>query len=143
MTGGVFIAAFALSLRYSLMRDGLCLPYFGCNAGIFGYDGFLHILNGLALPFGFAWLGKGRVRSPLYLLSLVALVAVGWEAAEFAYDHIRIVLFHINLTDPNQMAQPTNTDTMGDLILETLGAIPAIISLKAGNLLECLHGKEE
>ncbi|HVT75136.1 MAG TPA: hypothetical protein VHD69_01805, partial [Candidatus Paceibacterota bacterium] len=66
--------------------------------------------------------------------SLVALVAIGWEASEFAYDHIRIIVFHMNLTDPNVMAQPSNTDTMGDLMLETLGGVLSVLGCKSARM---------
>ena len=57
------------------------------------------------------------------VLAIAALIGVSWEILEFIFDHVRMDIFHVNLIYPNQMAQASNSDTMGDLSFGLLGAL--------------------
>ena len=68
------------------------------------------------------------------MLGLVALVSVLWEIFEFSYDSFRIYVLHHDLLQPvNHLTQPSNADTMGDLIFGLVGASVVLALLKILN----------
>lgn len=131
--GTLFFVLFGASKLYGLMRDGTCFKYLGCNSGFFGYDGLLHFVFGIAFAGSIYWFLSTYPtfytpqdvawKNFLVFCAVVVLVGFIWETIEFGYDHVRMIVFHINLIQPNQMAQPSNSDTMGDMALGFLGAL--------------------
>jgi len=61
----------------------------------------------------------------------MALVAVCWEILEYLHDAIQLDIFHIHLVDwhlhINNLDQPTNADTMGDITFTLVGAIVGFV----------------
>jgi hypothetical protein len=102
---------------FGFMSDATCFHYLGCNAGFFGYDALTHFVCGIVIALGL----KDKTKNLLELLAYAALIGVCWEILEFGYDHFRMVVLHMNLTNPNTLSQPSNVDTMGDLIFGLLG----------------------
>jgi len=146
----VFILMSLGSKTFGWMRDATCLPYLGCNVGFFGYDALVHFVGGITLAVCVVWLMRRHPKASLFqgklwknilmILALVALIGVCWECLEFAFDHVRMDIFHMNLVSPNQMAQVSNSDTMGDLTFDILGALVASFFLAISDcLLECSH----
>lgn len=123
------------------MYNGKCFQYLGCNIGSFGYDAVVHFFSGIFEAILLIWLchrfPKTNIlhedsawKNILVLIAFVALLAVGWELLEFAADHFRIYILHQNLTHPNILAQPNNTDTMGDFIFGLFGAFVGALLVK-------------
>lgn len=120
--------------------NGVCYRYLGCNAGFFGYDAVVHLFSGVAGISLMVWfmqryprydlLPKGFVKKFIALLALAALVGILWEFIEFAYDHFRILVLHMNLFSPDRLAQPSNSDTMGDLFSSMASAALTIVGLR-------------
>ncbi|HEU5114353.1 MAG TPA: hypothetical protein VFT82_01145 [Candidatus Paceibacterota bacterium] len=134
-----FLVLFGASKIFGLMRNALCYPYLGCNIGFFGYDALLHFVSGMMEVAGLVWLGlRYRLysfqdrfwKNAVFLIALIALIAVSWEFVEFAYDHFRMDILHTNLTNPNQMAQASNSDTMGDIFFSMLGSAITIFGTR-------------
>jgi hypothetical protein len=120
-----------------LNKDGLCFKFFGCNNGFFGFDGWSHFLAGLACASLAILLfkkyphlnilqagNKTFWKNVIIILAIIALIGIVWEGVEFTYDHLRL-LAGINLYNPYDFAQPTNIDTMGDLLLSLLDTVSA------------------
>ncbi len=115
------------------MKNSTCLPYMGCDAGFFGYDALTHFVCGIVVAVGLAWLagrhprakifGPSRLKNFLTILAVAALVGMLWEVFEFGFDHFRSIVLHMNLYHPNQAAQPSNSDTVGDMLFGLLGSI--------------------
>lgn len=120
-----------------------CVTFLGCGSGFFGYDALEHFLWGLlVVAFGIAIGNKfpshnifhnGSLwKNILLLLGLLALVSVGWELLEYSRDHIltRFAFFNkLAFLKPYSLAQPSNVDTMGDLMFDLLGGILGIVIL--------------
>lgn len=116
-----------------LMYNGLCFRYLGCNIGFFGYDAVVHFFSGILEAIFLIWLchkfPKTNIlhedsvwKNIVVLIAFVALLAVTWELLEFSADHFRMYILHENLTNPNILAQPNNSDTMGDFTFGLSGA---------------------
>ena len=113
------------------MKDSFCLQYLGCVYGFFGYDAVAHFVSGMAEAIILFWLmkkfvrfnvlGESRWKNVVVLVALVALIGVLWEFGEFTADYIRMNGMHINLRALDMLAQPSNSDTMGDLFFDMLG----------------------
>ena len=116
----------------SLMTNDKCFSWLGCNIGFFGYDALIHFISGtmdvaliiwLMTKFPSFSLFHNRFwKNLLTVVALVALIAVLWEILEFSHDYFRMNILHENLTTPNTLDQPSNTDTMGDMTLSLLSA---------------------
>lgn len=132
-------AQFILGDVFGMMNNKNCFDSLGCNAGFFGFDALVHFLAGFLFIAGVLWYFHKRPKKALLsdslgknifiLLAIVALLGVGWEIFEFSADTVRTVGLHMNLQNPNHLAQPSDADTMGDLIFEQLGALVSIIWL--------------
>ncbi len=118
---------------FHLMSNDKCYTYLGCNAGFFGYDALVHFLSGIIIavslllirhyyPEAAAFSHKKWMQA-LVIMGIAALIGVVWEILEFSYDHFRMDILHINLIYPNLLAQPSNSDTMGDLTFGLLGVL--------------------
>ena len=116
----------------SLMANNRCFQLLGCNIGFFGYDALVHFVSGVTEVILIVWLiGKFPSLSLFHhrywknfltLVAVVALIGCLWEMAEFGQDHFRMNVLHKNLTTPNNLDQPNNSDTMGDLVFSIFGA---------------------
>ncbi|MBU6142183.1 hypothetical protein KGO95_03675 [Patescibacteria group bacterium] len=125
---------FGEGLGGSLGANDKCYPYLGCTSGFFGYDAIEHFLFGVAAVFVLIWLFRSRFslfsgvrwKDILILIALVALLSVFWELFECIHDLFRADILHQSLLDLrlhiNQLDQPSNLDTMGDLSFALLGA---------------------
>ena len=132
-----FCVTFFGEIVYFWAGNATCSPYLGCVAGFFGYDAFEHLFFGIAGTLGIFWFCEhfpkyslfhtNKFRNFLVIISIVAFVSVLWEIAECAHDALRVdilheplrnISLHINLLD-----QPTNLDTMGDLVFSLLGSV--------------------
>lgn len=139
MAFAVTLSAFivgAIAGRW-LMPNELCFRYLGCNAGFFGFDALLHFTAGVAESALIIWLAlfpKTRMfelrsslwKNALILIALVALLSIGWEILEYNHDHIlrsyawfRAMAF----VHPMFQAQPSLSDTMGDLTVTLIGGL--------------------
>ncbi len=122
-----------LSLYGSYGSNGHCYRYLGCNTGFFGYDMAVHFLSGIAdaalaillmreFP-SLNLLTKYFWKDLLSILSVVVFIAFLWEFAEFCWDYFRILILHMDLAFPNKLYQPSNEDTMGDMLVAIIGAL--------------------
>ena len=127
------------SASTGLMKDGLCFSYVGCNSGFFGYDAFVHFCAGVAGTLFFVWLcrtypsidilpatRRGRL---LVIFASVMLCGFFWELLEFSGDLISVHILHLSVLHPNNLSQPTNADTMGDMSFNGLGSLVALLFL--------------
>lgn len=123
----VFIAlllVFGLLDLLGFMKDTTCYPFLGCNAGFFGLDADAHFVSGLAEATSIIWLMTKYSRfNFLRVIAFVALIGTAWEVMEFSFDYLRMNIFHINLLDPLTLAQPSNSDTVGDQFLGLVSGI--------------------
>ncbi len=125
---------------YAWGGNATCSVYIGCVAGFFGYDALEHLCSGAAMALTFIWLS---LRYPTYsiiqhnvwktvlmIIATATFVAVLWEIGECAHDLVRLDVFHQPLYNirlhVNLLDQPTNLDTMGDLIFNHIGSIIAL-----------------
>ena len=70
-------------------------------------------------------------KTVVVLVAMVAFLAVAWEAWEFSVDHFKMDVLHMNLISPvNVLLQPTNSDTMGDIVCTILGSMAGLSILK-------------
>lgn len=117
--------------------NNACSAYLGCVTGFMGYDAFEHFFFGVVAGAFVLWVGKWNERyaftfadwrkTVFVLLSIATLVSVCWEILEFTHDAFRINvlgehLFNLKL-HLDMLDQPTNFDTMGDLIMNMYGVI--------------------
>ncbi len=119
----------------SLMANDKCFRVFGCNIGFFGYDAAVHFVSGITEVVLIIWLMKRfpslnlfqekHWKNFLTIVAIVALIGCLWEVGEFCHDQFRMDVLHENLTTPNNLDQPNNADTMGDLTFTILGAVIA------------------
>lgn len=128
---------------FGWMNNSFCFKYLGCNAGFFGYDALVHFLGGIMEAAFIFWLAKKspkfnffsqpRADPPLaeknfwknfiIVIALVALLGVGWELGEFAFDRARMDVLRQDLLYPtNRLRQASNSDTMGDFLFGLFGA---------------------
>lgn len=118
-----------------LMANGLCFHLLGCNTGFLGYDAFVHFCSGIAETVFLLWamrrfakinmLHESFWKNLLIIVSLVLMLAFVWEVAELIGDQYRMLVLHKDLLHPNTLYQPSNVDTMGDLIVAVAGALLA------------------
>lgn len=137
---GLFALMTVGSEPLGLMKNSTCLPHLGCNAGFFGYDALTHFLCGIVIALGLAWLsdrhpgwnifGRSALRNLFVILAVAALIGTLWEVLEFCFDYFRAYALHMNLYSPNQAAQPSNADTVGDMAFGLLGAFFASMPLR-------------
>ncbi len=136
----LFIALFA---GHWLGDNSLCYKLLGCNAGFFGYDTIEHFLSGLLVASLVVRHARRRTRPDflkntfwrdvITLTAFVALFGLGWEMIEFFRDNVlmHIKFFHnIRLLLPDSVAQPSNSDTMGDLTFDLLGGLVGALVLR-------------
>lgn len=117
-----------------------CDTIFGCYDGFFGYDGLGHFLFGFAAVWVVLWLCKRYSsysivsselwKSALTVVAVVMLLAVVWEMLEFFRDAFLLDIVLQSLEDIririSLLSQPSNLDTMGDLILSLIGSLLAL-----------------
>ena len=129
---------------YFWAGNATCSKYLGCVAGFFGYDAFEHFFFGILCVLIIIWfcehfpkysvLTKTNWKDVIIIISLVAFVAVFWEIVECAHDALRVDVLHESLRNfslhLNLLDQPTNLDTMGDIVFSLLGSIVAICITK-------------
>lgn len=123
----------------SLMTNEKCFSLLGCNVGFFGYDAFIHFINGIMEAAIILWLmikfspfyffGDNFWKNLLMVIMMVTFISFLWEFGEFFHDQFRIEILHENLIIPDILDQPTNTDTMGDTTFSILGAVFTFSSL--------------
>ncbi len=127
-----FIAEFFGDSWFNLMANSNCFKYLGCNIGFFGYDAIVHFFSGVFEVLLIVWLctrfakfsilhAGNAWKNAFILISAVALLSVGWEIFEFSADQFRMKILGYNLTNPNVLAQPSNSDTMGDFTFALSG----------------------
>jgi len=116
-----------------------CYPYLGCSAGFFGYDAIEHFLFGFTTVWIIVWLcgkfpkysilNEQYWKTALTLVAIFALIGVCWEIIEYSRDSFFINVMHQTLINvrlhTNHLLQPSNSDTMGDLVFGLIGAITA------------------
>ena len=146
--GPLLLAGIATSLLLEFMGEvypdwianPLCFRYLGCNAGFLGYDALIHFCSGIAETLTLFWAAANfskfdmfrsasLAQSVVYMLGIIGLISIGWELIEFSYDGIRMVFFHINLLVPNTLSQPSNADTVGDLVCGLVGALFTLVAV--------------
>jgi TRAP-type uncharacterized transport system fused permease subunit len=125
---------------FGLMENSHCYPFLGCNAGFGGYDAIVHFMSGIMLVFSLLWifrrfpayslLTKPFWKNLLIILSIVALICVCWEFLEYLDDHFRVYVLHMNLLNPNRLSQPSNADTVGDMIFELIGTFATACGIR-------------
>ena len=122
---------------YAWAGNTTCSKFLGCVDGFVGYDAFEHLFFGIAAALVLVWLSKRfpehsilhseRWRSALMVVAAIALLAVLWEILECAHDALRVDILHESLRNVsihvNLLDQPSNLDTMGDLIFSLVGAV--------------------
>lgn len=145
VSGALFaIAYFFGDFWIGLMYNGLCFRYLGCNVGFFGYDALVHFFSGIFEVLLVVWLchkfPKFNIlhedslwKNVLVLIAIVALLSAGWELFEYAADYVRMHILHQNMTNPNILAQPSNSDTMGDFTLGLAGFSVGVLLLRFFN----------
>ncbi len=121
-----------------LMANGLCFRTLGCNNGFFGYDALVHFSGGFLeaasifflantyptiSPFVRAEEKYACIKNFIIFLGMLAVLGYGWELIEFIFDQVRMGIFHMQLLVPNELAQPTNADTMGDIFFGICGGV--------------------
>ncbi len=137
------VCAFGEGLVANLGENTMCYKYLGgCDAGFFGYDALEHLLFGISAVCVLVWLCKKYPRFSLLsqdkkwknlftLVAIVALASVAWEFVECAHDYFRLEVFREPLLSLrlhiNNLDQPTNLDTMGDLAFSVGGSIFALL----------------
>ena len=109
-----------------------CFVYIGCNAGFFGFDWVIHFLSGIVVATSAIWFfdkfpkfsifTHSFLKNLIILLAICTLVGVFWEFGEFAIDQARMLFVHHSLPQ-TMLLQQSNTDTMGDLFADFLGAL--------------------
>lgn len=124
---------------FNLINNSRCFPVVGCNAGFFGYDAITHMAGGILWATLFVWLMLRYKRmhilhttfgkSFFVIISTITLIHVGWEFYEFGLDKIDTLLLGRPLHF-DEIAQPSNTDTMGDLIFGLLGAMCGVFLMR-------------
>ncbi len=127
--------------------NSACFKYLGCDESFFGYDALEHFLFGFVAVWIIVWLCEKYPeysildavtwKSVLSLMSLVALIAIGWEIGECFRDAFLLDILHTPLVNLrlhiNFLSQPSNFDTMGDLSLSLLGSLLAQPFIKHRN----------
>ena len=125
----------------TLMSNDKCFRFLGCNIGFFGYDAAVHFVSGIMDMTLIVWLMRKFSSLSLFqdrfwknfliTIAIVALLAFSWELFEFGHDQFRIKILHENITNPNTLDQPTNSDTMGDMTFSLIGAAITASALKS------------
>lgn len=138
------ICIFGEGLGGSLGSNPSCYTFLGCTEGFMGYDALEHFLFGLAAVFLLIWLFQRypkysllhteRWKNVLTIIALIMFVSVLWEFLECAHDAFRSEILHEALVNwkmhINLLNQPTNIDTMGDLLSALAGSIVALFFIK-------------
>ncbi len=129
---------------FDLSKNYNCFKYLGCNVGFFGYDVIVHFFGGLMEAMFLVWLmekypkfnilSKSFLKNAIIIIAVCVLIGVVWEMYEFGYDHFRMDVLHEDIVQKNQLLQPTNSDTMGDLTFGLLGAASALALIKFFNI---------
>ncbi len=119
-----------------LIANDKCFQILRCNAGFFGYDGLQHLLSGFGIATIVIWLALRFPahnvlhakfwRSFIVIIALVIFVSFIWEMGEMLSDQFSIRILHENIVVPNNMEQPSNIDTMGDMTFSLVGGVIAI-----------------
>lgn len=115
-----------------------CVTFLGCNAGPLGYDALLHVISSILYVLGLLWLIKkypkltiltdNLWKNVFIIISFVALMSVAWEIIEYTHDSIRLAQ---NPSFPTlELDQPTNADTMGDLIISLIAGAATLPFVK-------------
>ena len=133
----LIICIFGEGFGGSLSSNPTCYKYLGCTDGFMGYDAVEHFLFGIAAVWILIWIFESFPKysmlhieywkSVLTIIALVVLISVLWEFLECAHDAFRVDVLHQTLVNwrlhINLLNQPTNIDTMGDLLSGLVGAI--------------------
>ncbi len=124
-----------------LIANDKCFSILRCNAGFFGYDGLQHLLSGFGIGTFIIFLARlfpahnvlhaKFWRSFLVIVALVVLVSFVWEMGEMLSDQFSIRILHENILVPNNMEQPSNIDTMGDMSFSLVGGMLAIAAFRS------------
>lgn len=124
----------------NLMSNQACYPYLGCNVDFGGYDAIVHFFIGVMKVAIILWLVKEYPKWNIFrgsffenlvvFIALLALLGVVWEMMEFVYDAVGVHSFHLSQANPNQLAQASNADTMGDMFFDLLGGTLAVLFWK-------------
>lgn len=118
-----------------LIGSGICYSLLGCNSGIGGYDALLHFLAGimevaLLVRLGYGISSDSIPKNIITLVSVSSLISILWEILELAHDHVlvgRSIAHLFTLLRPYTFAQPSNIDTMGDLIATLIASTAAAL----------------
>ncbi len=135
---------FGEGLGGSLGSNPMCYKYLGCTEGFMGYDALEHFLFGLASVWTLIWLFQRFPQHSLFqekswknvliVIALIMMVSVFWEFLEWFIDIYRANFLHQTLIDwklnINLLNQPSNTDTMGDLLAALIGSTIALFITK-------------
>ncbi len=137
----LFVAAL-IAEGFWFGNNHYCYTSLGCNAGFFGFDALVHFSSGIAEASLIIWLAKNykkvnffdgnSCRNIVILVALVALLGIGWELLELGHDLIvtnTTVFSSLPFFGPENIAQPSGSDTMGDLSLDLLGALVFSLAL--------------
>ncbi len=134
-------AEFFADSFFWFIENSRCFHYLGCNAGFLGYDIVVHFFGGVFEAMLVVWIGEKYLhlnilhnrfwKNALIIVMAVAFFAVIWELYEFILDNFAASFLNHIPPSFNQLAQPGNGDTIGDMIFGILGALTGVLALKA------------
>ncbi len=130
---GEFVAGHS----WDLMDNARCFPYIGCNAGLWGYDAVLHTLSGVIAVVALLWLGRIWSRFDFYsytplrrgvsIFIILLAIGIGWETWEFSVDQLVVGSVNPQLIRFGVPLQPSALDTVGDLVVSTVGGLVTLV----------------
>lgn len=115
-----------------LMSNDICFDFLGCNVGFGGLDALLHLVSGVGEVVALVWLSLRNARLSLFqekfwknmviVISIASMIILLWEVGELGLDQFRATVLDKNLIAKNELYQPNNLDTMGDVVFSLVGA---------------------
>jgi uncharacterized membrane protein YjdF len=133
-------AEFFADSSFWLIENARCFEYLGCNAGFLGYDATVHFFGGVFEAILIVWIGEKYLhlkilhdrfwKNALLMVMAVAFFAAVWEIYEFVLDNFAAYFFNHVPSLFNELAQPGNGDTVGDMMFGILGAVVGVLILR-------------
>ena len=143
LSSTLFFAAaeFFADSSFWFIENSRCFHYLGCNAGFLGYDVVVHFFCGIFDAMLVVWIGEKYLhlnilhshfwKNALIIVMAVAFFAIVWELYEFILDNFAASFLNHIPPSFNQLAQPGNSDTVGDMTFGILGAFTGVFILRA------------
>jgi hypothetical protein len=121
-----------------------CSKIFGCTSSFFGYDALEHFTFGIVIIFLIVWICKSFPKYSILsdnvwktifaLITFSVFISVLWEFGECVHDVFRLNILQEHLINlklhVDFLDQPTNLDTMGDMLFNLLGSILSLFFIK-------------